>query len=70
MGFDENESREALRQCYNDLNAAANRLLSSWIYVVCWKHVDRERLFSNMSYLDELDSHIERVYIIWYEYND
>lgn len=29
MGFDENESREALRQCYNDLNAAANRLLSS-----------------------------------------
>ncbi len=29
MGFDETESREALRQCYNDLNAAANRLLSS-----------------------------------------
>ena len=61
MGFDENESREALRQCYNDLNAAANRLLSSWICIVCWKHMDRERLFSNMSYLDELDSHIERV---------
>ena len=29
MGFEEEESREALRQCYNDLNAAANRLLSS-----------------------------------------
>ena len=29
MGFEEEESREALHQCYNDLNAAANRLLSS-----------------------------------------
>ena len=30
MGFDENKCREALRRCYNDLNAAANSLLAGY----------------------------------------
>lgn len=28
MGFEESKCREALKACYNDLNAAANRLLA------------------------------------------